>query len=186
MFSRWRLHRRIFHQSFRQAAIPTYHPVLIRSARKMLFSFLQDSTDYTSHFQMLVATVTDFLLKLIVIRFISSSILSMVYDYEPKAKDDPVVRIMQRYLELLVTGLEPGAFIIMEALPFRMSTCAVLVYSQTSITPLVLRLPTWFPGATFKRASVECHRAGHSVKEIAFQDVKERMVNQIAWSKDVK
>ena len=57
MFSRWRLHRRILHQPFRQAAIPNYHAALIRSAHKMLFSFLQDPTNYTSHFEMLVTTV---------------------------------------------------------------------------------------------------------------------------------
>ncbi|OAX30897.1 cytochrome P450 [Rhizopogon vinicolor AM-OR11-026] len=54
---RWRLHRRIFHQSFRLAAISTYHTTLRRSAHKMLFGFLQNPTDYTSHFQMLFATV---------------------------------------------------------------------------------------------------------------------------------
>jgi len=35
MLSRWRLHRRIFHQQFRQAAIPTYHPELLRSAQML-------------------------------------------------------------------------------------------------------------------------------------------------------
>jgi len=56
-FGRWRLHRRIFHQSFRQAAIPAYHAELRRDAQKMLFSFLQDPTNYSSHFKMLVTTI---------------------------------------------------------------------------------------------------------------------------------
>jgi len=55
MFIRWRLHRRIFHEPFRQSAIPTYHPTLLRNTHKMLLSFLQDPTDYTNHFMMLVA-----------------------------------------------------------------------------------------------------------------------------------
>jgi hypothetical protein len=62
-------------------------------------------------------------------------------------------------------------------------TCAVLACSQILTTLVVLRLPIWFPGATFKRASVECLRAGHDMKEIAFQDIKERMVNHISPSK---
>ena len=57
MFNRWRLHRRMFHQAFRPAVIPTYHAVLLRSAHKMLFSLLQDPASYPSHFQMLVMTV---------------------------------------------------------------------------------------------------------------------------------
>ncbi|KAJ8592289.1 cytochrome P450 [Rhizopogon salebrosus TDB-379] len=138
---KWRLHRRIFHQSLRQAVLPTYHAVLLRSARKMLFSFLHESTNYPNHFQM----------------FTSSFILSVIYDYEPKAKDDRMVRIMQRYLEAEVSGMTPGGTVIMETFPF------------------LLRLPTWFPGAAFKRASVECLEAGHDVKKIPFEEVRERM-----------
>ena len=55
MFSRWRLHRRIFHEPFRQSATPTYHPTLLRNTHKMLLSCLQDPTNYTNHFMMLVS-----------------------------------------------------------------------------------------------------------------------------------
>lgn len=41
--------------------------------------------------------------------------------------------------------------------------------------PFLLRLPSWFPGATFKRASVKCLNAAHDVKELPFQYVKEKM-----------
>ncbi|OAX32334.1 cytochrome P450 [Rhizopogon vinicolor AM-OR11-026] len=138
---RWRLQRRIFHLPFRQAAIPNYHPVQLRSARKMLFSFLQDPTNYTDHFQM----------------FTFASILSIVYDHEPKDRDDPIARVMQRYLDGVVGGLTPGASVIIEAFPF------------------LLWLPSWFPGAAIKRASVKCIQAGRDVREIPFQLVKEKM-----------
>ncbi|KAG0708656.1 cytochrome P450 [Suillus ampliporus] len=138
---RWRLHRRIFHQAFRPAEIPTYHAAQLRSAHKFLFSILQDPSNYPRHFQM----------------FKTSLMLSIVYDYEPKAKDDPIVHVLERYLKQVVTALTPGATAIMETFPF------------------LLRLPSWFPGATFKRASVECFKAGQDVKEIPFQHVKERM-----------
>ncbi|KAG2149337.1 cytochrome P450 [Suillus clintonianus] len=138
---RWRLHRRIFHQAFRQTETPTYHAVQIRCAHKMLFSFLQDPGNYLSHVRM----------------FSASFIMSIVYDYEPKAKDDPIVHVMQRYLDVITAALTPGATAIMETFPF------------------LLKIPCWFPGATFKRASVQCLDAGHDVKEIPFQRVKERM-----------
>ncbi|KAG0708665.1 cytochrome P450 [Suillus ampliporus] len=138
---RWRLHRRIFHQAFRQDKIPAYHPVQLRSAHKMLSSLLQDPGNYSSHIQM----------------FSVSFILTMVYDYRPKANDDHIVHVMERYTELLNVALTPGATMIMETFPF------------------LLKLPSWFPGATFKRASVKCIEAGHDMKEIPFQHVKERM-----------
>lgn len=42
---------------------------------------------------------------------------------------------------------------------------------------LVLQLPSWFPGATFKRASVKCIQAGYDTQELPFQNIRERMVN---------
>ena len=122
MFSRWRLHRRIFHQSFRQTATPTYHPTLLRNAHIMLFNFLQDPSNYTNHFQMLVHSSSYLILKLIFVRFPSSYILSIIYDYEPKPKGDHIVHAMHRYVELAMAGVGLGATMIMETFPFRMFT----------------------------------------------------------------
>ncbi|KAG1842640.1 cytochrome P450 [Suillus subalutaceus] len=138
---RWRLHRRMFHQAFCPAEMPTYHALQLRSAHKMLFSLLQDPDNYPSHVNMLSA----------------SFLLSIVYDYEVKAENDTILHVVENYSKLAVEALTPGATVVMETFPF------------------LLRLPSWFPGATFKRASVECLNAGHDVKEIPFQYVKERM-----------
>ncbi|KAG1883052.1 cytochrome P450 [Suillus subluteus] len=156
---RWRLHRRMFHQAFRQAEIPTYHALQLRSAHKMLFSLLQDPGNYSSHVKM----------------FGASFIMSIVYDYEVKAKDETILHVMEKYLELIVSALTPGATVVMETFPFRMFTYPMIACGYISTLVLVLRLPSWFPGATFKRASLECLNAGHHVKEIPFQHVKERM-----------
>ncbi|KAG2118453.1 cytochrome P450 [Suillus clintonianus] len=138
---RWRLHRRIFHQAFHQAAIPAYHDVQLRSAHKMLFSLLQEPSNYPCHFQM----------------FTLSFMLSIIYDCEANAKDDGVAHAITRYGDLIVDGFAPAAMMLMETFPF------------------LLQLPSWFPGATFKRASFKCIQAGHDVKEIPFQYIKERM-----------
>jgi hypothetical protein len=66
------------------------------------------------------------MLTLIAIRFTFSIILSVVYDHEPKAKDDAVVGLMQRFLEATVSTLTPGATVIIEAFPFRMSSPAMV------------------------------------------------------------
>lgn len=126
------------------------------------------------------------MLKLIFTRFISSFTLSVAYGYEPKAKDDHIVRIVEQYLKVEVSNLTPGVTVIVETFPFRMFARAVIVCSFTSTTILVLRLPSWFPGATLKRASVECLKAGHDVREIPFQDVKDRMVNHLSRSMKVQ
>jgi len=66
---------------------------------------------------------------LIFVRLPSSYILSIVYDYEPKAKDDHIVHVMHRYLELVTDGVGLGATMIMETFPFRMFTRAQYVKS---------------------------------------------------------
>ncbi|KAG1809325.1 cytochrome P450 [Suillus subaureus] len=83
--------------------------------------------------------------------------LSIIYDCETTAKDKHVANAITRYGKLIVEGFAPAAMTLMETFPF------------------LLQLPSWFPGATFKRASLKCIQAGHDVKEIPFQYVKERM-----------
>ncbi|KAG2154174.1 cytochrome P450 [Suillus bovinus] len=138
---RWRLHRRIYHQAFRQTEVHTYHAVQLCCAHKMLLRVLQDPSEYPRHFEMFNASV----------------VLSILYDYDPKARDDPIIHIMETYADRVVANLTPGPTVILETFPF------------------LLKLPKWFPGATFKRASLECLKAAHDVKEIPFQIVKERM-----------
>ncbi|KAG2076072.1 cytochrome P450 [Suillus decipiens] len=99
---RWRLHRRIFHQAFRQAVIPTYHAVQLHAAHKMLLNLLQDPGNYSSHFQM----------------FMMSFVLPVVYDYDPKANDDHIVDAITRYADLVVGGLALGPTVLMETFPF--------------------------------------------------------------------
>ncbi|KAG1864133.1 cytochrome P450 [Suillus subalutaceus] len=98
--------------------------------------------------------------------FTLTFMLSIIYDCEAKAKDDHVVHAITRYGELIVDGFAPAAMMLMETFPF------------------LLQLPSWFPGATFKRASLKCIQAGHDVKEIPFQYVKERMVKHPASRED--
>ncbi|KAG1738486.1 cytochrome P450 [Suillus lakei] len=126
---RWRLHRRIFHQTFRQAAVPACSAMHLHPA------------NYPSHIHMFAATF----------------VLSMVYGYEPKDENDQIVHTMERYLELVTESMTSLNIAIMETFPF------------------LSQLPSWFPGAIFKRASVKCIQAGHDIKEVPFRYVNERM-----------
>ncbi|KAG1758154.1 cytochrome P450 [Suillus occidentalis] len=84
-------------------------------------------------------------------------VLSLIYDCGEKVKDDHIVHAVTSYAALIEDGLAPTAMMLMETFPF------------------LLQLPSWFPGATFKRASIKCIQAGQHVKEILFQHVKEKM-----------
>ncbi|KAG0697089.1 cytochrome P450 [Suillus ampliporus] len=88
----------------------------------------------TLQYSMLVATV-QFVRSRVeadIYRFILSFVLPIVYDYEPKAKDDRIVDAVTRYGELALDSLAPGAMVLMETFPF------------------LLQLPSWFPGRDVK------------------------------------
>ncbi|KAG2044776.1 cytochrome P450 [Suillus americanus] len=125
--NRWRLHRRIFHQAFNQAATPALHAMQLRSAHNMLFNLLQDPSNY------------------------------------PRCRSQQVVRsraeadFYQVYFDIhavynIFEGFAPAAMMLIETFPF-----------------------PGFPVPQFKRASLKCDQAGHDVKEIPIQYVKERM-----------
>lgn len=143
----------------------------------MLFGLLQDSGNCESHFRTSVATVLHVVLNLTFIRYTVSFVLSLIYDCEEKVKDDHIVHAVTSYAALIEDGLAPTAMMLMETFPFRMVAHPAIAWHVIHSTFfLVLQLPSWFPGATFKRASTKCIQAGHHVKEMLFQHVKEKMV----------
>jgi hypothetical protein len=116
-------------------------------------------------------------LILMFIRYILSVVLSLVYDCEEKVNDEHIVQAVTSYAVLLEDSLAPTPMMLMETFPFRMFAHTVIAWHVIRSTfLLVLQLPSWFPSATFKRASIKCTQAGQYVKEMLFQHVKEKMV----------
>ncbi|KAG1837799.1 cytochrome P450 [Suillus subalutaceus] len=70
----WRLSRRLFHQTFRPNSTLKFRPVQMRRAREMIVNLIDDPQHYHDHF----AT------------FSSSVGMSVIYDYQPSARDDPL------------------------------------------------------------------------------------------------
>ena len=89
--------------------------------------------------------------------------LPIVYDYEPKAKDDYIIHIMRRYVDLVVAGLSPVAIVVLEVFPFRMFTHAVFACSQISLTLLLLSLTAaYLVSRCYVQASVTRMSPGRS------------------------
>lgn len=44
--------------------------------------------------------------------------MSAVYDYEPRARNDPMVAIVDNYLQASVPGLSPEKTVLLKAFPF--------------------------------------------------------------------
>ena len=75
--------------------------------------------------------------------------MNSTYDYDPASRKDELVDIVARVLDIVVPVLRPdfavivGAFPWCESIPFTVSP-SIMKY-------IVLCLPSWFPGMSFKR-----------------------------------
>ncbi|KAG2107437.1 cytochrome P450 [Suillus discolor] len=136
----WRLHRRIFHQSFRPEAAKDYLPLQLRKAHQLLQGIIEAPEHYQRHIEL----------------FASSVIMSAVYDYEAKPNDDPLLLAADKAIKIFIELASPQTSAILESFPF------------------LLRLPSWFPGASFKRLAIQSQRNAATMVNVPFHYARER------------
>ncbi|KAG2069067.1 cytochrome P450, partial [Suillus decipiens] len=95
--------RRLFHQTFRPNSAFKFRPMQIRRAREMIVNLIEDPQHYHSHF----AT-----------SFSSSIVMATVYDYQPSARDDPLVHIVENALISALEVMTPGRAALLNTFPF--------------------------------------------------------------------
>ncbi|KAJ8583990.1 cytochrome P450 [Rhizopogon salebrosus TDB-379] len=139
----WRLSRRIFHQTFRPDSALKFRPMQIKRAREMIVNLIDDPEHYNAHFAI----------------FSSSVMMSVIYDYEPSARDDPLVHLVVNAMEAGVAMMTPERAVILKTFPF------------------LLKLPDWCPGSSIKcDAQVSTNHAKEMV-DMPFEYVKQHMAD---------
>lgn len=82
--------------------------------------------------------------------YIGSVTLLIVYGHQVKSNDDPFLNLAEECVDLLANKIaSSGGLWAVDILPFREHH--VSRACTGSIVSLVKYLPTWFPGASFKR-----------------------------------
>ncbi|KAN0092739.1 Cytochrome P450 [Tylopilus felleus] len=87
----------------------------------------------------------------------TSIIMAVVYGYETARRDDPIVNVVNRAVKLAVQSIRPEVAAVLGFIPF-------LRY-----------IPTWFPGASFKRNAVLSQKYAVDMVETPFHYVQERL-----------
>ncbi|KAH7911741.1 cytochrome P450, partial [Hygrophoropsis aurantiaca] len=82
---KWRLHRRLFHQAFKQDASLSFNPMQLRKAHHLLRNLLESPQGYEEHLQIHAGSV----------------IMSAVYGYETAPRDDPFVTIIEKAISII-------------------------------------------------------------------------------------
>ncbi|KAH7884744.1 cytochrome P450 [Phlebopus sp. FC_14] len=143
---RWRLHRRLFHQAFRPEAALNYNQMQLRKARELLQNLLEAPTDFIAHLQTHSASI----------------IMFVVYGYETAPRDDPIVAVVDRAVNLAVASIRPEVAAFLGFFPF-------LRY-----------IPSWFPGASFKRTALLSQKYADDMIEAPFQYVEKTLASGTA------
>ncbi|KAG2126531.1 cytochrome P450 [Suillus clintonianus] len=138
----WRLSRRLFHQTFRPSSALKFRPMQISRARDMIVNLIDDPQHYHSHF----AT------------FSSSIGMSVIYDYQPSARDDPLVKIVENALTVGLDIATPERAILLKLFPF------------------LLKLPDWCWGSSIKRDARISTEHMNEMRDLPFQCAQQHMV----------
>ncbi|KAJ8588732.1 cytochrome P450 [Rhizopogon salebrosus TDB-379] len=89
--------------------------------------------------------------------FSTSIIMSIVYDYATLPRDDPFIAMVERSSEILTRELVPKV------------ACVVGEF------PILEKLPSWFPGASFIRGAILQRSLIPQIVDIPFEHVKKNM-----------
>ncbi|KIK93319.1 hypothetical protein PAXRUDRAFT_12727 [Paxillus rubicundulus Ve08.2h10] len=137
----WRLCRRIFHQTFRADAAVTFRPMQLRTARQIIVNMIDQPNQYTSHYSTFTASVA----------------MSAVYDYEPGHRDDPMVHMVNNFLQASMSAATSEKAVLLKMFPF------------------LLRIPDWLPGSSIKCEARSSSEWALKMMETPYQYVQKRM-----------
>ncbi|KAG1733188.1 cytochrome P450 [Suillus paluster] len=138
----WRLCRRLFHQTFRPESAVKFLPMQMRRAREMVVNLIEDPQHYRSHF----------------VTFSLSIAMSVVYDYQANARNDPLIRVVDNALAPGLAMLTPERAVLLKTFPF------------------LLKLPDWCWGSSIKRDAQLSTNRTTEMMDVPFRYAQQHMV----------
>lgn len=85
-------------------------------------------------------------------------ILKIVYGHDTQSGHDPLVEIVDEAMSQFIVLSRPGAYLV-------------------DYFPLLRFVPSWFPGAQFKRDAKYYRKTLNDMIELPFREVQEKMVS---------
>lgn len=90
--------------------------------------------------------------------------ITIAYGLDVKPSDDPYIEIAEKGAAAIASAVAPGAFLV-DAIP-------ILKY-----------VPSWFPGAGFKRKAYEWRKWTRAMVELPFGDAEKAIVSGASRSR---
>jgi hypothetical protein len=102
--------------------------------------------------------------------------MSVVYDYEIVARDDPLVLLAINAMDIGVVMMTPERAMILKMFPFRECSTSLRRKVNHSMCFAVLNLPDWCPGSSIKRDARVSTNLSKEMVNVPFDYVKQHMV----------
>ncbi|KAH7906012.1 cytochrome P450 [Hygrophoropsis aurantiaca] len=150
----WRRHRRLFHQYFRADVARIYHPMQLQAAHRLLGDLLDSPQHLNAH----------------VDHFAAAVIMSVMYDYSPKSRDDPIVTAVQKGLDIVLRVATPEMTTLLDAFPFS-KPFRYISFFCLKFASLVY----YFPWTSFRRNAALARQYLGDMVEIPYQQVKQSL-----------
>ncbi|KAH7907494.1 cytochrome P450 [Hygrophoropsis aurantiaca] len=147
----WRAHRRYLHQAFRPVAAATHRPNQIRKARDLVFSLLnQAEQEDSGRIQRKLQM------------FAASTIMSIVYGYEVQHEEDEMFKVVEQASVDIAVTVTPESAALLVSFPFLKS------------------IPSWLPGASFKRSAHRVRNNIFDMIDLPFKWVQDQLAQGTA------
>ncbi|KAI0674473.1 CyP450 monooxygenase [Trametes maxima] len=155
---RWRTRRRAFHQLFYTNAIKGYRPTQLRHTQRFLQKLAEHPDDFTSHVRHVVSATHAVALR----SYFGSTIMNIVYGIQTADDENDKYLVMARKtMDVATEFLVPGRYMV-------------------EVIHSLRYLPSWFPGAGFKRWATSKRKVVLAMRDVPFDAVKEDMANGTA------
>ena len=152
--------RRTFHDLFHPGAVGVYQPAHLRGTRKFLNRLLDAPDDFYAHVRGCVSLAKGWIFFLIYRGFrstLSDTVMDVVYGMELEDENNRYLSIVQKGARIFSEVVAPGRFLV-------------------ELFPSLAHVPTWFPGANFKRNAILWKDDIAALRDVPYEAAIEAMV----------
>lgn len=163
---RWKERRKLFQQHFHPQNTESYQPKELEHVHKLLKRLHDSPEKFIEHIRQYVCSprLHSFLLlfgrltSVSAVSVIGALTITIAYGLDIKPSKDPYIEYAEKGVAAIAAAAAPGAFLV-------------------DAIPLLKYVPSWFPGAGFKRKAHEWRKWTRAMVEVPFRDAEKAVVS---------
>lgn len=167
--------RRLLQEQLNTRAVSVYTHIQEAGARILASDLLHHPDNFRKSIRRFVLFLfLSMSLESKIISMVTSVILMIAYGYKVKKEDDPLVSMAEQVMHYLSTTVAPNRYWV-DAIPAR-ELFVWLILVVWSYLLQVRYVPSWFPGAGFKKEAAACRAVVEQFMYEPFSKVKAEIV----------